>query len=87
MYVLLYVSYLYICNVIDANKNKLEKKRYQKGRLFKNPSYKVRKILICTIETGYTFIKSSNWSNVTENPLSSNCVKWAKVLKEKMKST
>ena len=27
LYVLLYVSYLYICNVIGANKNKLKKKK------------------------------------------------------------
>ena len=27
MYVLLYVSYLYICNVIGANKNKFKKKK------------------------------------------------------------
>ena len=32
MYVLLYVSYLYICNVIGANKNKFKKNQYDMER-------------------------------------------------------
>ena len=49
MYVLLYVSYLYICNVIGANKNKFKKKE-KKRKVFSRPceeliiisTYKIR---------------------------------------------
>ena len=34
MYVLLYVSYLYICNVIGANKTNLKKTKKQKKKTF-----------------------------------------------------